>query len=57
MKAAQASVVLTGAAGGIGAPTARALAAAGARLCWSGATARGSRPWPLRWAPPGSPPT
>jgi short-subunit dehydrogenase len=32
MKAAQASVVLTGAAGGIGAPTARALAAAGARL-------------------------
>jgi short-subunit dehydrogenase len=29
---AQASVVLTGAAGGIGAPTARALAAAGARL-------------------------
>jgi len=32
MKAAQASVVLTGAAGGIGPPTARALAAAGARL-------------------------
>jgi short-subunit dehydrogenase len=32
MKLAQASVVLTGAAGGIGAPTARALVAAGARV-------------------------
>ncbi len=40
MKPAQASVVLTGAAGGIGAPSAKALAAAGARLLLVGRDAQ-----------------
>ena len=51
------SVLITGAAGGIGAATARRLAAAGAGWCWPISTAARWRSSPPSWAPPRWPPT